>query len=128
MKKLNLSITAAAVSLFLLSSGCAKTQPASSGAGNSSAASPSSAASVSAPASSQKVFTLNELKKYNGQNGAPAYVAVSGVVYDVTHAKGWDNGSHHGYAAGQDLTQAIKEAPHGTSVLSGLPVVGKLQK
>ena len=69
----------------------------------------------------------NELAKYNGQNGNPAYVAVDGIVYDVINAKSWKNGTHQGLSAGQDLTQAIKSSSHGKSVLSELPVVGKLQ-
>ena len=32
----------------------------------------------------EKIFTKNELAQYNGQNGQPAYVAVQGVVYDVS--------------------------------------------
>lgn len=75
---------------------------------------------------SVKTFTLAQLAKYNGMNGQSAYIAVSGVVYDVTNAKGWNNGSHQGVSAGQDLTSAITQAPHGTSVLKGLPVVGKI--
>jgi predicted heme/steroid binding protein len=78
------------------------------------------------PTPTVKTFTLAQLAKYNGMNGMPAYIAVSGVVYDVTNAKGWSNGSHQGVSAGQDLTAAITQAPHGTSVLTGLPVVGKL--
>ena len=75
---------------------------------------------------SVKTFTTAQLAKYNGKNGQPAYIAVSGIVYDVTNAQGWNNGSHQGVSAGQDLTSAIMQAPHGTSVLNGLPVVGKL--
>ena len=77
-------------------------------------------------ATTQKVFTLDELKTYDGQNGNPAYVAVNGVVYDVTKAKGWSNGAHQGNTAGQDLTSVIASAPHGTSILSGLTIVGTL--
>lgn len=106
-------------SMVMALSGWSANQPSSSTAGVQS--------SVSSGTSAQKIFTLNELKKYNGQNGEPAYVAVDGTVYDVTNAKDWQNGTHHGFSAGQDLTQAIKQSPHGTSVLSGLPVVGKLQ-
>lgn len=73
-----------------------------------------------------KTFTLAQLATYNGKNGQPAYVAVSGVVYDVTNAKGWNNGSHQGVSAGKDITKAVAQAPHGTSVLTGLKVVGKL--
>lgn len=59
-----------------------------------------------------KEFTKEELQQYNGQNGQPSYVAVEGVVYDVS---------------GKDLTKIITSvAPHGKRVLDGLPVVGKL--
>ena len=75
-----------------------------------------------------KTFTLDELKKYDGQNGNPAYVAVSGIVYDVTNAEDWHNGKHkNGITAGKDLTQEIKQAAHGTKVLNNLPIVGKLK-
>ena len=33
-----------------------------------------------------KTFTRDELRKYNGQNGADAYIAIDGIVYDVTHS------------------------------------------
>jgi len=79
--------------------------------------------SVSVPA---KVFTLAELKTFDGQNGNPAYFAVDGVVYDVTNEKQWSDGTHQGYSCGQDLTDAIGKAPHGTSELDGVPVVGTL--
>ena len=71
-------------------------------------------------------FTTAELATYNGQNGAKAYIAVNGKVYDVTTAEGWHNGSHQGVQAGQDLTVIITSAPHGTSVLKNLKVVGTL--
>ena len=73
-------------------------------------------------------MTLAELKKYNGQNGNPAYVAISGIIYDVTNAAGWNNGRHKGgVTAGNDLTMQIANAPHGTSVLDGLTVIGKVK-
>lgn len=118
------------LSLVLLAfSGCSsQAGTASQAASSNPALSAKSAASSATASSSEKTFTLSELKKYNGQNGSPAYVAVDGVVYDVTNVKNWQNGTHHGYSAGQDLSQAISQSPHGTSVLSGLPVVGKLQQ
>ena len=72
-------------------------------------------------------LTLEQLKQYDGKNGNPAYIAVDGVLYDVTNDSNWKNGSHKGYSAGRDLTDAISgKSPHGTSVLDSVPVVGKL--
>jgi predicted heme/steroid binding protein len=73
----------------------------------------------------QKVFTKDELAKYNGQNGKPAYVAVNGVVYDVTNSDMWKNGKHKNqHNAGMDLTNQMKNAPHGADVFKAMPVVG----
>ena len=92
-----------------------------------SAAATDSAAATTA--AGEKQFTLDELKKFDGQNGNPAYVAVNGTVYDVTNAKNWRNGKHEsGITAGQDLSDVIGQSPHGTSVLAELPVVGTLIK
>ena len=82
----------------------------------------------SSSSSDTQTFTLEELKTYDGQNGNPAYVAVDGVVYDVTNAEGWNDGKHKdGIAAGQDLTDELAKSPHGAKVLEDLPVVGKLE-
>ncbi len=78
----------------------------------------------SSTSSTVKTFTLQELAKYNGQNGQPAYVAVSGVVYDVS--KVFVNGSHYSHVAGQDLTNAFLNQ-HIMSQITKYPVVGKLQ-
>lgn len=74
------------------------------------------------------VFTTAQLATYNGQNGAKAYVAYNGVVYDVTDNRQWENGTHNGHNAGTDLTSAIAQSPHGDSVFKDLPVVGSMQK
>lgn len=72
-------------------------------------------------------LTLEELTAYNGEGGMPAYVAVDGVIYDVTGAHDWRNGAHNGVFAGNDLTEEInKMSPHGLSVLDELTVVGEL--
>lgn len=74
-----------------------------------------------------KTFTLEELAQYNGKDGQPAYVAINGVVYDVTDVSEWADGMHkNGLTAGQDLSTFINSAPHGTSVLQSLPIVGEL--
>ncbi|HBC95129.1 MAG TPA: hypothetical protein DCZ10_20105 [Pelotomaculum sp.] len=73
-----------------------------------------------------KPFTRTELQKYNGQDGSPAYIAVDGIIYDVTKCESWKNGNHKGYQAGTDLTEEFRLSPHRTSVLEKLSTVGKL--
>ena len=72
-------------------------------------------------------FTLAELAEFDGQNGAKAYIAVDGIVYDVTDADNWDNGYHNGVLlAGTDATAAFESSPHSASLLEELPEVGTL--
>lgn len=72
-------------------------------------------------------LTLLELAGYDGQDGKPAYIAVDGVIYDVSDSSRWTDGSHNGFTAGADLTDEIESiSPHGTSVLSRLVIVGEL--
>ncbi len=73
-------------------------------------------------------LTLDELKQFDGREGRPAYVAIDGVVYDVSGVRAWSGGRHQGNVAGHDLTDALKNrSPHGTRVLSNLKVVGRLK-
>jgi predicted heme/steroid binding protein len=71
----------------------------------------------------EKRLTRAELAQYNGQNGKPAYVAVNGVIFDVTTV--FINGKHFNHQAGEDLTGAFLRQ-HVPSALSGYPVVGRL--
>ena len=88
----------------------------------------SSGSQVNSTESSEKLeLTLGDLEKYNGKDGQPAYIAVDGVIYDVTESKLWKDGEHNGYTAGKDLTEEIKKiSPHGTSVLKKMKEVGKI--
>jgi len=74
--------------------------------------------------SSLPVFTAAQLSTYDGKNGNPAYVAVDGVVYDVTDVPQWSKAVHNGHVAGTDLSSVMKDSPHGSAVLNGLTVVG----
>lgn len=72
-------------------------------------------------------LTLEELAKYNGKDGQPAYIAVDGKIYDVSKHPAWKDGGHNGFEAGKDLTEQIKDiSPHGVSKLADVPEVGKL--
>jgi predicted heme/steroid binding protein len=89
--------------------------------------------SVSTQTTAQtEVFTLNELARFDGSDGRAAYVAVDGVVYDVSASARWSGGTHSacnlGAMAGQDLSELIAKAP-GTmrSLLAKMPVVGTLE-
>jgi predicted heme/steroid binding protein len=75
----------------------------------------------------EKKFTLQELAKFNGQNGNPAYIACNGKVYDVTDSAFWAGGDHLGsHEAGKDLTEEIDIAPHGPENLNKTKLIGAL--
>ena len=73
-------------------------------------------------------FTLDELGKFDGKEGRPAYVAYKGKVYDVTDSSQWIEGDHIGHAAGEDLTEPMEIAPHSEDVMERMKVVGVLVK
>ena len=73
-----------------------------------------------------RYFTLAELSEYDGRDGAPAYVAVNGVVYDVTNNSVWRGDTHFGLTPGRDLTSEFQTCHPGAMVLTRLPIVGYL--
>ncbi len=72
----------------------------------------------------QKVFSLEELSKYDGKNGNPAYVAVDGVIYDMTNV--FNDGTHFGHYAGEELTEGFYKK-HVKSQITKYPVMGILE-
>jgi len=122
-KKLILVASSAAL-LFSLSACAAKT--ATPAATTTTPVTTTTTPATTTTTSAEKTFTVAQLAAFNGKNGAKAYVAINGIVYDVTNVKGWNNGSHNGVTAGKDLTAAFQSSPHNASTLSGLTVVGKL--
>ena len=73
-------------------------------------------------------FTIEELSKYDGRDGRPAYVAVNGIVYDVSNEATWGGASHFGLIAGKDLTSAFNGCHGRIEVLSKLPKVGVIKR
>jgi predicted heme/steroid binding protein/uncharacterized membrane protein len=72
-------------------------------------------------------LTPGELAQFDGKDGRPAYVAYGGSIYDVTGGKFWKDGSHmKKHPAGMDLTDALRQAPHGEEKIKAMPLVGKL--
>jgi len=80
--------------------------------------------SVDEEESTDDVFTAETLAYYDGKEGRPAYVAVDGIVYDLTNSDYWRNGSHYGgVTAGKDLTSQFANQ-HGDNRLARFPIVG----
>jgi len=73
-----------------------------------------------------KTFTQEELAKYDGLNGNPAYIAVNGVVYNLTNIPTWAAATHFGLTPGKDLTPQYTTCHAGANILNTLPVVGRL--
>lgn len=73
------------------------------------------------------VLSTEELSNYNGKDGNPAYIAVNGIIYDVSDSNLWKEGEHNGFEAGKDLTAELMEkSPHGEKVIERLTPVGTL--
>ena len=73
-----------------------------------------------------RIFTKEELKKYDGSEGV-AYVVYGGKVYDVSQSFHWKRGIHQvTHHAGSNLTAVLKQVPHGSDILDKFPIVGAL--
>jgi predicted heme/steroid binding protein len=63
----------------------------------------------------------------NGQDKPEIWVALHGLIYDVTRSRLWRDGKHYEHWAGQDLTDELKDAPHDSKVFEKFKVIGKLK-
>ena len=117
-KKLSMMLQAGLAGLLLVACAPATVED--------SATTSSEVVSVSSSAAEMQTFTLEELSQYTGKDDQPGYVAVDGVVYDVTNVEAWKDGEHQmGLTAGNELSEEINSSPHGKQVLEGLPIVGE---
>jgi predicted heme/steroid binding protein len=74
-----------------------------------------------------KDMTAEELARFDGKEGRPAYLVFRGRIFDVTGSGLWQQGNHLGrHLAGFDLTDALKQAPHGEDKVVAMPLIGTL--
>jgi len=86
------------------------------------------AAARNAGAGETQDITPEELSHFDGREERPAYIAYSGKIYDVTDSRLWKDGSHaRKHLAGNDLTAALKTAPHGVEKVTAMRLVGELR-
>ena len=72
-------------------------------------------------------LTADDLRFFNGKEGRPAYIAFQNKIYDVSKSPIWYEGVHFfKHPAGVDLTDFLKQAPHGEDNILKMPGVGKL--
>ncbi|HSO66235.1 MAG TPA: CopD family protein, partial [Desulfatirhabdiaceae bacterium] len=70
-------------------------------------------------------LSMETISGFTGGDEKPAYIVHDRQVYDVTDSPKWKNGRHFGkHAAGTDLTEAMKSAPHGPEVLDRVRRIG----
>jgi predicted heme/steroid binding protein len=79
-----------------------------------------------------RIITLAELRRNNGDRGTPLWVAHKGIVYDVSECGRWKKGIHEGqHFPGQDLTDELEhDAPHDDFVFKNpcVKIVGTLER
>lgn len=76
--------------------------------------------------------TQERLKQATGKDGKECLVAIEGSVYKIEDSGLWQNGQHttsNGLAyCGADLTEALKQSPHGKTKLVQLEKIGTLKQ
>ena len=72
-------------------------------------------------------YSRSHLALRNGQDKPEIWVALHGIIYEVTRSRLWRDGKHYEHWAGQDLTDELKDAPHDAKVFEKFKVIGKLK-
>ncbi|AMR31775.1 cytochrome b5 [Mucilaginibacter sp. PAMC 26640] len=73
------------------------------------------------------IYTKSQLALRNGEDKPQIWVALNGIIYDVTESRLWRNGKHYEHWAGQDLTEELADAPHTEKVFERFVAIGRLQ-
>lgn len=77
--------------------------------------------------SSAGEITPDDLGRFDGSGGRPAYIVVNRRAYDVSDSPKWRDGKHFGkHIAGSDLTKDLVGAPHGEEVLEKVKDIGEI--
>jgi len=72
-------------------------------------------------------LTSEDLMLFDGKEGQAVYFAYKGKIVDVTESELWEKGTHFGkHHAGVDLTDMLRQAPHGEEKIQEMPEIGKL--
>jgi predicted heme/steroid binding protein len=77
-----------------------------------------------------RLITPMELQRNTGERGTRLWIALDGLVFDVSNCPKWRSGLHENlHFAGQDLTSEFPEAPHGEEVFKHkcAILIGRLQ-
>lgn len=77
-----------------------------------------------------RLITLQDLRRNNGERGSRKWIAHNGIVYDVTDCPRWREAMHEAlHFPGQDLTSELSDAPHGEVVFRSpcLIAIGHLE-
>lgn len=72
----------------------------------------------------KKEFTLDELTGYNGKNGKPAYIAIEGIVYDISNEAVFKELKNIEIIAGKDLTEQFNFYHRINQGINKIPRVG----
>ncbi len=77
-----------------------------------------------------RIISLLELKRSNGERGTRKFIAYKDIVYDVTDCPKWKKDLHENlHFPGQDLTSELPDAPHKEEVFKHdcVKIVGRLE-
>lgn len=71
--------------------------------------SPKTEDSVAINESEPEYFTLEDLSQYDGNNEQPSYIAINGIVYDVTDVEEWHENPEKDTLTGKDLSENMND-------------------
>ena len=72
-------------------------------------------------------LTLEELDEYDGTDGNRAYVAINGIIYDITDSTYWNEEGENDFEAGKDVTGKLGNVtPQMVNNVKGIERIGIL--